>query len=118
MTPAELAILRDKVARARLDRVEIGVLPRPRKGWTEERNAAGDQALRALRAATGKQAFKEAVAPRQPRGSYKRRQRRCVYCGLPTNRWTRTFPPTCHGHDDLPVHDPAYQAEILLREGR
>lgn len=126
VTPSELAALRDKVTRARLQRAGN---PRPRRTratWTPEREAAGDAALAALHEAKRR---REAKKRRKKERMSKPTQtvakvvaaiyatcealHPCVYCGgesLP-----RRWPHTCYGHSDLPRLDDAYAGELLLR---
>ena len=113
MTSQELAVLRDKVARARLEKRHAARQRRDKTAYEQ----AGDAALEALREAerrAAKRAVKQLVAPDgKKRGAYKQKTRNCVYCGCFTRKLG--FPRTCYGHADLPGLDPAYAAELALR---
>lgn len=102
MTPVELAELRDKVARKRLEGTtgRVRVERRNARGWTPERIEAGDRALAALA---------EAVRRRNEREPLPLRDR-CVYCGvgLRPRRRPDWIPATCVKHRDLPGVDPFY----------
>ena len=114
MTTAELAVLRDRVARARMAKPPV-------RRWSSAREAAGDAALaaihRAERRAKERAARVPQPAPQTAKTAAKpkavKHERRCVYCGGPPlkGRWPRV----CHAHTELPKIDPAYQGELLLR---
>lgn len=85
MTAAELAILRDRVTRAKL------AMPSKAESALSPRELAGRQALAALREAEQR---------------FKALQRLCVYCGGAAKG--RKLPLTCAEHRDLPANDPFY----------